>query len=172
VYVGSEEKARCVLPCELKAEVGKTSVKVRRRGFKPLTFDVRANAADLVTVAVALEPATRRTPAIVTGILTLGTAATGIAFGIRAKRTENALRDDLDANAQIDADDPRARIGKRDAIIADVMFGATALLGALTLYYLLRRTGKPSSGDLQQRSLVLAPAASPRLVGLAGEWRF
>ena len=103
-------------------------------------------------------------------------AATGIVFGLRAKATQDELQHDVDTYEQVDRDDPRAKIGKRDAIIADVMFGATALLGALTLFYCLRQTGKPSSGKKEQRDLArrvrVAPAFSHDRAGIAGEVRF
>ncbi len=162
----------CVLPCETRLSPGNHKVEVSKKRMKPLRFEVAGNAADLVEVAVDLKPATKRTPAIVTGVLTLGTAATGIAFGIMARRTQSAIQSDLDSGKQLDASDPRAKIGKRNAIIADAMFGATAILGALALYYLLRKKGPPSTGDKVQRNLTLAPGFSTTGVGLVGKVQF
>jgi len=173
---GANKTPLCTLPCETKLKPGSHTVLVKKKKMKQLKFDVEAKAADLVVVDVTLQPATKRYGAIVTGVLMAGTAATGIAFGVRAKNTQDELQHDIDTYEQVDKDDPRAKIGKRDAIIADAMFGATALLGALTLFYALRQTGKPSSGKKEQRDLArrvrVAPAFSYDRAGIAGEVRF
>lgn len=174
---GGNKKPLCTLPCETTLPPGEHTILVKKKKMKQLKFDVKAKAADLVAVDVTLQPATRRYGAIVTGILMAGTAATGIVFGLRAKDAEEALQKDIDNYEQVDRDDPRAKTGKRDAIIADAMFGATALLGALTLFYLLRQTGKPSTGkkeqrDLAQRRFNVTPALGRTRAGVVGEVRF
>jgi hypothetical protein len=173
---GGNQAPICTLPCDTTLPPGSHKILVKKDGMKSLRFDIEAAAADLVTVDVTLQPATRRVGAIVTGVLMAGTLATGIVFGVRAKRTRDELQSDVDKHVQVDEDDPRAKIGKRDAIIADAAFGATALLGALTLFYLLRQTGKPSVGRKEQRDLArrarIAPALGPGHLGVAGELRF
>jgi hypothetical protein len=89
---------------------------------------------------------------------------------------EEEIQADLDNFVQFDQEDSRSTIGKRDAIIADCMFGATAILGVLTIYYLARQTGEPSRGDKVQDNLasrlMVAPSLSGEGLGLAGAWRF
>jgi hypothetical protein len=172
LYEEGEAKRLCFIPCETKLPPGKHKLVVKKKGMKPLRFSVSGDKAEAVDVTVDLEPATRRYPAIITGLLMAGTAGTGIAFGIMSARARNDIEADIKNNVQLDKSDPRAQTSKRDAIIADAMFGATALLGALTIYYLVRKTGKPSTGDKQQRALTVVPAASPTGAGLVGEVRF
>ncbi len=172
VAIEGDQGVLCLVPCSTELPPGSHQLVITKKGMKPLRFNISGNKAEAVELTVALQPATRRYPAIVTGVLMAGTAATGIGFGIMAARTKSGIQSDLDQTVQIDKTDPRVNEGKRHAIIADVMFGATALLGALTIYYLVRKTGKPSSGDKQQRSLTLAPAASPVGAGLVGGLQF
>ncbi len=179
----------CTLPCEVEIPTGKHVVVVRKDKKKTLEFDIDVAQADLVEVDVVMEPATKRYPAIVTGALMAGTLGTGIFFGLQSRRLKNEIEDDLANFEQIDTDDERAQIGKRNAIVADALFGATAVLGALTIFYAVRQTGEPSRGEKQQRNLaskrpgrrkppgsrpraIFAPAVGGGTYGIAGEVKF
>lgn len=166
----------CALPCKTTVSPGSHDLTVVKEGMKPLKISFAARPAELIAIEVDLKPTPKRYPAIVTGVLMAGTAATGITFGIMAKNTREAIQDDLDNNVQIDASDPRANVGRRDAIIANVAFGATAILGALTLYYIFRDSGPPSQGTKEQKALTsriqLAPSFGPQGGGLVGKVRF
>lgn len=79
-----------------------------------------------------------RAPALVTGTVGLASLTTAVVFTIRSSSYARSLAADLERRVQYDQDDRRLDLGRRDAIIASVMVGVTAAVGALTLYYLLR----------------------------------
>lgn len=197
VYLDDDKDPLCTLPCQEEVLPGEHRIEVRKKKKKTLEFTINVAQADLVEVDVVLEPATRRYPAIVTGVLMAAAAGTGTAFALRARSIENELQRDIDQFEQITKDDARVAQGRNSAIIADSLFGATALLGGLTLYYLLRQTGEPSKGDKTQDNLahtdragpapgaydrearppmgdrvMLAPSFDRNGVGFAGQFRF
>ncbi len=184
VFLDDDQKhPLCTLPCQQEVLPGEHRVVVRKKKKKQLEFTVNLSQADIVEVDVTMEPATRRYPAIVTGVLMAGAVGTGTFFAVRARNIEDELQDDIDKFEQITKDDPRVSQGRTSAIVADSLFGASALLGALTLYYLLRQTGEPSVGEKEQRNLAgarpplrdridLSPSFSRDGAGVFGEFRF
>jgi hypothetical protein len=172
-YLGEKaEKELCTLPCQAQVDPGEHIVVIKKDKKKTLHFDVAVAKSDIVTVEVTMEPYTPRYPAIVTGVLMAGAATTGILFALQADRIEKDIRRDLNAHEQLERDDPRARTGKIDAIVADGAFAVTAVLGALTLFYILREKGEPSRGAKEQKNLAIVPALGPSLAGVAGTVRF
>lgn len=156
----------CTLPCSADIEPGSHVVEIDKRRHKGLEFAVDVAQADALEIDVQLEPATSRAPAIVTGGVALTSLTVAIGFSVRAAATRRSLVDDLDALEQYDADDRRIDNGKRDAVIATSLYGVTAAVGLLTLYYLLRQPGASSRADLRRRSLAgvrwqLAPVLYP-----------
>lgn len=174
VMAGKQEI--CTLPCNTTLAPGSHELTVLKEGMKPLEIEFAARPAELVRVEVDLQPTPKRYPAIVTGVLMAGTLATGVTFGVFAKRARDDIERDLGDNVQLDPGDPRAKTGRRDAIIADVMFGATAVLGALTLYYVFRDSGPPSMGIKEQKPLtsrvLVSPVIGPNGGGIVGKVRF
>ncbi|MEE9384066.1 MAG: PEGA domain-containing protein [Nannocystaceae bacterium] len=170
------DRPLCTLPCETHIEPGEHTIVLKKAKKKKLEFDVNISRADMVTVDVSLEPATRRVPAIVTGVMMAGAGAVGTLFALRADRTRQAIENDLLNFVQIDADDPRATDGAIEAYVADACFLGAAVFGSLTLYYALRQTGDASHGEKHQRSLAarttLAPVIGTRTLGIAGQVRF
>ncbi len=167
----------CEIPCAHEFPPGHYEITVKKEKLKDLFFELDVQRADRIIVDVTMEPKTKRRGAVVSGVLMAATAGTGIFFGLQARKTEQSLRDDAELNVQFDTDDPRRRRGAVQAIVADSLFGATAVLGALTLYYALRKTGEPSRGEKRTDSLadhqpVIAPAFGPGSVGVAGSVRF
>ena len=133
--------------------------------------------ADRITVDITLEPKTKRRGAAVAGALMAVAAGTGVYFGLQARKTEASLRSDVTNTVQFDTEDPRRRKGFVQSVVADSLYGATAVLGALTLYYALRKTGEASRGEKRTDSLadhrpVLAPTFGRGSVGVAGSVRF
>ena len=63
-----------------------------------------------------------------------------------------------------------------DAIVADSLFGATAIFGALTLYYAFRNTGEDSRGEVRTDSVarvpIIAPDVGTERLGLSAAMRF
>jgi hypothetical protein len=172
-YLGEKAKQElCTLPCQAQIDPGEHVIVIKKDKKKTLHFNVAVAKSDLVTVKVKMEPYTPRYPAIITGVLMAGAAGTGVFFALEAKRTQEEIQDDLDAFEQIEEDDPRARKGKLDAIVADSLFGAAAVLGALTLFYLLREKGDPSQGEKEQKNLAIVPAFGKNAGGVAAHWRF
>lgn len=143
----------CTLPCSSDIEPGSHRIDIDKRRHKGLHFAVDVAQADAIDIDVKLEPATSRAPAIVTGTVALTSLTVAIGFTVRAANTRRSLANDLDALAQYDADDRRIDNGKRDAVIATSLYGVTAAVGLLTLYYLLRQPGASSRADLSRRSL-------------------
>jgi hypothetical protein len=143
----------CALPCSADIEPGTHQIEIDKRRHKGLHFAVEAAQADEIEIDVKLEPATSRAPAIVTGGVALTSLTVAIGFTVRADKTRRSLAADLDALEQYDADDRRIDNGKRDAILATSLYGVTAAVGLLTLYYLLRQPGASSRADLHRRSL-------------------
>lgn len=156
----------CTLPCSSDIEPGSHVVEIDKRRHKRLQFAVDVAQADALEIDVQLEPATSRAPAIVTGGVALTSLTVAIGFSVRADRTRRSLTNDLEALEQYDADDRRIDNGKRDAVLATSLYGVTAAVGLLTLYYLLRQPGASSRADLRRRSLAgvrwqLAPVLYP-----------
>jgi len=191
VFLDEEQKTPlCTLPCQEEVLPGEHRVVVRKKKKKELEFTVNVRQADIVEVDITMEPATRRYPAIVTGVLMAGAIGTGAFFAVRARNIEDDLQRDIDKFEQITKDDSRVAKGRTSAIVADSLFGVSALLGALTLYYLLRQTGEPSVGEKEQKNLAgagrpgrgtrvpmrdrvtLSPTLSPEGGGLFGQIRF
>lgn len=156
----------CTLPCSADIEPGAHRIDIDKRRHKGLHFAVDVAQADAIEIDVKLEPATPRAPAIVTGAVALTSLTVAIGFSVRADKTRRSLANDLDALEQYDADDRRIDNGKRDAVIATSLYGVTAAVGLLTLYYLLRQPGASSRADLRRHSLAgvrwqLAPVLYP-----------
>ncbi|MCA9686168.1 MAG: hypothetical protein KC457_28615, partial [Myxococcales bacterium] len=103
---------------------------------------------------------------------------TAVIFTARAEATRRDLARDLQDYGQYDGDDRRIDAGRRDAVVAGAMYGTTAVIGALTLFYLLRQTGVASKAEKHRRSLAggprwqLAPAIGGGHYGLTGGLRF
>jgi hypothetical protein len=178
VYLDGE--ALCELPCSEIIEPGSHQLEIRKRRRKGLSFPLELAQADEVVVEVELEPSTSRAPAIVTGAVALTSLAVAVGFTIRSDAARRSLASDLQNLAQYDRDDRRIDNGRRDAVIAMSLYGATAAVGLLTLYYLLRQSGPPSQADTRTRSLArrspprwrLAPAFGPSGAGLMGVVEF
>lgn len=172
----------CTLPCSSDIEPGVHRIDIDKRRHKGLHFAVDVAQADAIEIDVQLEPATSRAPAIVTGAVALTSLTVAIGFTVRADQTRRSLANDLDALEQYDADDRRIDNGKRDAVLATSLYGVTAAVGLLTLYYLLRQPGASSRADLRRHSLAgrwqLAPLIYPSQTlrpgggGLAGVLAF
>ncbi|WP_146155706.1 PEGA domain-containing protein [Enhygromyxa salina] len=164
----------CVLPCSEELEPGAHQLEVRKRRSKGLSFGVEVAQADEIVIDLTLAPATSRAPAIVTGAIALSSLTAAIVFTVRSDQTRRSLASDLQSYGQYDRDDRRIDNGRRDAVIGGVMYGVTAAVGALTLYYLLRQSGPPSSADKRRRSLAwqLAPSLGPTGGGLVGVVEF
>jgi hypothetical protein len=143
----------CTLPCSKEIEPGSHRIDIDKRRHKSLHFAVDVAQADAIEIDVQLEPAVSRAPAIVTGVVGLTSLTVAIGFSVRASNTRRSLGSDLDNLVQYDADDRRIDNGKRDAVIATSLYGVTAAVGLLTLYYLLRQPGASSRADLRRRSL-------------------
>lgn len=172
-YLGEKAKKElCTLPCEAQIEPGEHTIVIKKDKKKALHFTVAVAKSDIVTVKVKMEPYTPRYPAIITGVLMAGAAGTGIFFALEADQIKKDLQRDLDNFEQLEDDDPRARKGRVDAIVADSLFAATAVLGALTLFYLLREKGDPSQGEKEQRNLAITPAFGKNGGGVAAHLRF
>jgi hypothetical protein len=172
-YLGENAKEElCTLPCQAQLDPGEHVIVIKKDKKKTLQFEVAVGKSDLVTVKVKMEPYTPRYPAIVTGVLMAGAGGAGIYFGLKAKGIREDLEDDLAAFEQLEADDPRARQGRVNAIVADGLFAATAVLGALTIFYLLREKGDPSQGEKEQKNLAVTPVFGPTGGGVAGVMRF
>lgn len=166
----------CKLPCRATAAPGQHRVEIRKRKYKPVSFELELAQADQVELDVTLERATSRAPAIITGSVALVTLGTAIAFTARADATRRELAADLAAHHQYDAQDARIDVGRRDALIGSGLFGVTAIVGALTFYYLLRQPGMPSRVEKRRQTLAgtpsFGPYFSPHGGGLVGEVRF
>lgn len=172
-YEGEKaKKVLCTLPCQAQLDPGEHIIVIKKDKKKTLQFDVAVAKSDLVTVNVRMEPYTPRYPAIVTGVLMAGAGGASIYFGLQAKKIREDIENDLETFQQTEADDPRARQGRVNAIVADGLFAATAVLGALTIFYLLREKGEPSQGEKEHKNLAIAPAVGPTGAGLAGYMRF
>jgi hypothetical protein len=168
----------CEMPCTHEFPPGHYEVTIKQRKMKDLFFEIDIERADRTVMQITMEPATRRAGAYVAGSLMLATAGVGTWFALDAKKIQNDIQSDLDNNVQFDVNDPRRRKGAVRAIVADSLFGATAILGSLTLYYALRQTGKASSGIEETETLsqrhqpIIAPAIGPDRIGIAGSVRF
>jgi hypothetical protein len=80
-----------------------------------------------------------RAPAILTGSVALAGLGVGVAYTVDSARLAASLERDLADDVQFDAEDPRIARGKREAVLAGVMFAATGVLASLTIYYLVRK---------------------------------
>lgn len=158
----------CELPCDVEIEPGQHQVEISKRRTKGLAFPIDVTQADEVVLDVTLEPATSRAPAIVTGAVALTSLGVALGYSIHAEATRRSLAADLESLAQYDADDRRIVHGRRDVVIASSLYGAAAVAGALTLYYLLRQPGRRSRADKRKRNLALVPSFGPRGAGLFG----
>lgn len=168
----------CTIPCREMIAPGDYQVAIRKRRKKPLEFPLTMVQADEVVLDVTLEPATSRAPALITGVAGLATLTTAVIFTARAEATRRDLARDLQDYAQYDGDDRRIDAARRDAVVAGAMYGTTAVIGALTLFYLLRQTGVASKAEKHRHNLAGAPRwqLAPNIglghYGLTGELRF
>lgn len=166
----------CTLPCRAEIAPGPHRLDIEKRRYKALRFNIEVVQADELEIDVELQPRTSRAPAIITGSVGLTSLSVAVGFTIRANRTRRELAANLDDFVQYDADDRRIDNGKRDAVIAAALYGVTASVGLLTLYYLLRQPGASSRADLHRRSLAgrfrLAPTFGPHGGGVVGVLEF
>lgn len=143
----------CSLPCNEVITPGRHALSITKRKLGPLRSSFDAAQADELVFDVELAPAPSRAPAVVVGTVALGSLATAVAFTVRSSKAARSLADDLDRRVQYDQDDRRIDNGRRDAVIASAMYGVTAAVAGLTLYYLLRPGGAASKAEKQRRSL-------------------
>lgn len=148
----------CTLPCSETLAPGNYELTIRKRRHKPLRSQLAAAQADEIEFDVELMPATSRAPALMTGTVGLATLTTALVFTIRSAKAARSLASDLDNHVQYDQHDRRLYHGRRDAIIASAMYGATAAVAGLTLYYLLRQVGPASQAQKRRRSLAVSPS--------------
>jgi hypothetical protein len=151
----------CVVPCSETIAPGPHELTIQKRRHKPLRSELVAAQADEIVFDVELAPATARAPALVTGTVALASLTTAVVFTIRSSKSARSLAADLEGHVQYDQDDRRLHNGRRDAIIASAMYGVTAAVGALTLYYLLRQAGPASQAHKRRRSLAGAWQLNP-----------
>jgi len=165
----------CTLPCRVMVEPGSRQLEIVKRRYKPLAVVLDVVQADEIHLDVTLEPATSRAPAVVTGAVGLVTLGTAVVFTVRAARTRRALAADI----EVDERDPRIVDRRRDMAVAGAMYGVSAAIGALTLFYLLRQPGVASRAGMKRWNLAgrelwwrVGPEVGPTVVGVGGEIRF
>jgi hypothetical protein len=164
----------CRIPCSETIEPGSHAIEIRKRRYKPLRGQLDAVQADAIQYDVTLERSTSRAPALVVGVVALASLTTALTFTGLSAHAYRSVAADLDANVQVDQDDPRIASGRNDAIVAAAMYGVTGAVGAMTLYYLLRQSGPASRAEKRRRSLasgapgrrsspwMLSPGIGPR----------
>lgn len=130
---------------------------VRRAEPVPIT---RPEEPDVEPETPSLAP-----PIIATGA-SITALAIGIVFGARSAGTRNDLEDLLDdGSPPLDDSDPRFDSGKRDALIANVSFGAAVACAAISGYLWYRFVAR--TREAQRGTRV---TAGPGRVGLEVRW--
>jgi hypothetical protein len=143
----------CSVPCSEMIAPGRHAIAIEKRRHKPLRNNFEVAQADELSFDVALQPATSRAPALVTGVVGLATLTTAVVFTVLSAEASSSLAADLAADVQYDQEDHRIDNGRRHAIVASAMYGVTGVVGGLTLYYLLRQAGRDSQAIKRRRSL-------------------
>ncbi|MFH1130631.1 MAG: PEGA domain-containing protein [Pseudomonadota bacterium] len=160
-------------PCLTIAQKGKHKVELEKKGFKPYEFEtVQVGQAEEVQLAVHLNPA----PSKISAYVTFGFAAIflggGIACGVISNQQAGALERDIDAGNFVDTNDPRFNKGKVLAIVADGLFIASVLAGAMGIYDFFTDEGPASFGETRTQKIAILPTLGPNMAGLSGQVRF
>jgi len=149
------------IPYEGDVPSGRHHLVVSADHMKDWDATVEIQRGQVTPIRVRLRPAPERGNAYAT--LTLGTVTLGGAIALSV--FSHRLHDDLSAEQSaglLASDDPRIREGRILSIGADVAYGASGLLGLLTLYYFIHDPLPDSEGTvLEPRDWTYLPTFDP-----------
>jgi hypothetical protein len=167
-------KTVCKAPCKaVKVPAGGGRVlTVKRDGYKPLKKIVRVEKGGRTQVRAKLISEPSRVSAWVTFGFAAATLGGAIYCAVSAKSLEDDIDKDLKNNVLISNKDPRYRKGKIYAIVADGLFGVTAIAAAVGLYYMFRNPGPKSSATFKIKGVSVLPQVGPHSVALNTQLRF
>jgi hypothetical protein len=160
------------IPCRKELPQGTYKVELTRKGYKTYRQEVTIKQATETQLAVRLNPKPSRLTAYITFGAHAALLAGAITTAVMSKNRRDSLQSDLDAGRIYDSSDSRLSQGRILAIVANSLFGVSAIVGGLGIYYLFRNEGPDSYGEARINKVAITPTLGPRLVGLQGEVRF
>jgi hypothetical protein len=159
-------------PCRTQLDEGTYRVELIRKGFKSFKETVTVKQASETQLAVRLNPKPTRLNAYITFGVHAALLVAAITTGVISKNRRDSVESDLAAGRIYDSGDSRLGEGRIYAIVSNSLYGVSALVGALGLYYLFRNEGPDSYGEVNTRKIAITPTLGPQTAGLSGLVRF
>lgn len=170
VYIDGKRIGR--VPIETEVPHGAHEVRVSAEGMKDWEETVDVQRGQATPLRVRLRPRMGRAGAWVTAGIAAGVLGGSIAVGMMGKKLDDGLANDRSAG-MLRSDDDRPVRGKWYYIGADVGFGLTLGLAALSTYYFLRDPLPDSEGRvLEPRDWAFNPVLAPGRAGGNMRMRF
>lgn len=166
-------KEVCRAPCHaVRIPAGVHVLKVDRRGHKPLKKVIQVEQGRYTIVTAKLTKLPSRLSAWVTYGFATATLIAAIVSVVQGDAIKSNIEDDIRKGRLVPSNDSRFKKGKIWYIVGDSLFGLTAVVTAVALYYTFRAPGPKSSAEITIRGVSLTPQVGPGAVALTGRWRF
>ena len=179
-----------MLPLEINAvPVGKKSIKITKKGYKPFKTSVQVNLEQTTSIAVkliSLKPVAKAQKKYKSipgpwysniyawSLLGVGIAAagTGTVFGLQAQKANNTAMGD---HGVYDITQPELKDAENKANQANFMFIGAAAAGVTSALLFYMNRGKNSKVELKEEkksSLTITPFISAQATGVSGKINF
>lgn len=166
------EKFACNTPCQAEVPAGRHKVQIEQEGMEPYVEEMDIGRSVEMRVNVNFSPRPSRARAWTTAVFSAVFLGGGIWAGLQAKGIKQDLEKESAAvGSLLDNDDPRVLKGKIYAIGADVGFGLAAITGIMSVYNFLK-SGPPSTAEVDEKQVGLAPGVFRGGAGLVATGRF
>ncbi|MCH2107744.1 MAG: PEGA domain-containing protein [Polyangiaceae bacterium] len=170
-----------VTPLDVELEAGDHEVQAMLDGYATATIEIAPEGGSNIEQTIALSTTEEKEPAVVTKtvqpsaqqskvpiIVTLSLSGaslvTGSVFGVLALTGKKKFNDDPTSN--------QADKVERNALIADMCFGAAITLGVTGIVLLTAKNKKQAAEKMARSRLMVAPVVSKEGGGAAARWRF
>ncbi|MCD6500031.1 MAG: PEGA domain-containing protein [Deltaproteobacteria bacterium] len=166
-------KQRCRAPCKVvKVAAGGHRLTVVRPGYKTLVAPFKVEQGRVTDLAVRLYAKPSRVPAYVAYGFVGAFLAGAIYSAVQAKNLKDDLDSEIKAGKLVVSTDKRFKQGKIYSGVADGLFGLSALVGAMALYYQFRNTGPKSKLTFTIHGVSMTPQVGLGTVALGGTFDF
>lgn len=160
VYI--DETRVGAIPYEGDVPAGRHTIRVSADAMKDWEDTVEIQRGQVTPMRIRLRPTPEHGGGYATLALATASLGTGVALGVFSRNLREDVQAEFDAGT-LASDDPRITQGRALSIGADVAYGASGLIGLLSLYYFLHDPLPESEGTiLEPRDWTAMPSYDPR----------
>jgi hypothetical protein len=150
------------IPYEGDVPSGRHRIRVSANSMKDWEEEVEIEPGQVTPMRVRLRPSQDRGGAYATLALAVASAGAGVGLTLVSRDLRDDVQADLDAGL-LTSDDPRIQQGRVLTIGADVAYGASGLIGLLSIYYFVHDPLPDSEGTiLEPRDWTYVPTYDVR----------